>query len=62
MYDNHAKTVVMTFNLHTFGIIDMQVDIECWRKFRRGVRQPMHRQGMVMPHTVDHAVDADTVK
>lgn len=28
VHDNNAKTVIMAFRAHTFGVIDMQVDIE----------------------------------
>ena len=62
VHHDHAETMVMAFTAHTFGIIDMQVDIEGWRKFRGRVRKPMRRQGVVMPNTVDHTVDADTVE
>ena len=35
-HDN-AKTVVLTFKPHAFGVIHMQVDIEGRWQFRRGV-------------------------
>ncbi|KJH77782.1 hypothetical protein UB23_06135 [Pseudomonas sp. ES3-33] len=62
MHDNNAKTVIMPFNPHALGIIDMQVDIECRRKFRGGIGQAMRCQSATMQHTVDHAVDADAVQ
>ena len=62
VHDNHAKTVIVAFDLHAFGIIDMQVYIEGWRKLRGRVREPTRRQRMGVPHAVDHAVDMDAVQ
>ncbi len=62
VHDNNAKTVIMAFRAHTFGVIDMQVDIEGRGEFRRTVCQPVCHQSLVMHHTVDHPVDADAIQ
>lgn len=62
LHDNNTKAVIMPFKPHALGIIDMQVDIKCWRKFRGRVQQSMRGQGAAVQRAVDHAVDADAVQ
>jgi hypothetical protein len=47
-HDNHTETVVVTFNLHAFGIVHVQVDIKGGRQLRRRVRRPACSQRMAM--------------